>query len=304
MITKEAYCEEHNLNYEGIYLIHNDISILTSRCDLCEEEFNIERKKDEDQEIKLKNDENALKLLNTFEKSNIPLRYREKDFDNYVCDNDENKLNALKLIKNNQVIGLGSGRAATSLVKSLAKLIKLKNYNIKGIPTSLQIKLVAEKAGIELIQSDQVNHIDIVFDGADQIDSEKYVIKGGGGALLRENILFSLANKVVVMADKTKFVKNFTRTVPIEIHPLARNTIINSIKKLGGESKIRSLDRGYPFFTENGNIILDCDFGTIKNPKTLTQKIKLIPGVLESGIFLRKPDIIYKAKTNGKFEII
>jgi len=211
---------------------------------------------------------------------------------------------ALKLIKNNQVIGLGSGRAATSLVKSLAKLIKLKNYNIKGIPTSLQIKLVAEKAGIELIQSDQVNHIDIVFDGADQIDSEKYVIKGGGGALLRENILFSLANKVVVMADKTKFVKNFSRTVPIEIHPLARNTIINSIKKLGGESKIRSLDRGYPFFTENGNIILDCDFGTIKNPKTLTQKIKLIPGVLESGIFLRKPDIIYKAKTNGKFEII
>tara|TARA_B110000008_G_scaffold114185_1_gene116882 strand:+ start:1117 stop:1791 length:675 start_codon:yes stop_codon:yes gene_type:complete len=211
---------------------------------------------------------------------------------------------ALKLIKNNQVIGLGSGRAATSLVKSLAKLIKLKNYNIKGIPTSLQIKLVAEKAGIELIQSDQVNHIDIVFDGADQIDSEKYVIKGGGGALLRENILFSLANKVVVMADKTKFVKNFTRTVPIEIHPLARNAIINSIKKLGGESKIRSLDRGYPFFTENGNIILDCDFGTIKNPKTLTQKIKLIPGVLESGIFLRKPDIIYKAKTNGKFEII
>ena len=211
---------------------------------------------------------------------------------------------ALKLIKNNQVIGLGSGRAATSLVKSLAKLIKLKNYNIKGIPTSLQIKLVAEKAGIELIQSDQVNHIDIVFDGADQIDSEKYVIKGGGGALLRENILFSLANKVVVMADKTKFVKNFTRTVPIEIHPLARNKIINSIKKLGGESKIRSLDRGCPFFTENGNIILDCDFGTIKNPKTLTQKIKLIPGVLESGIFLRKPDIIYKAKTNGKFEII
>ena len=211
---------------------------------------------------------------------------------------------ALKLIKNNQVIGLGSGRAATSLVKSLAKLIKLKNYNIKGIPTSLQIKLVAEKAGIELIQSDQVNHIDIVFDGADQIDSEKYVIKGGGGALLRENILFSLANKVVVMADKTKFVKNFTRTIPIEIHPLARNAIINSIKKLGGESKIRSLDRGYPFFTENGNIILDCDFGTIKNPKTLTQKIKQVPGVLESGIFLRKPDIIFKAKTNGKFEII
>jgi ribose 5-phosphate isomerase A len=211
---------------------------------------------------------------------------------------------ASKLIKNNQIIGLGSGRAATMLVKSLAKLIKLKNYNIKGIPTSLQIKLVAEKAGIQLVESDQVNHIDIVFDGADQIDSQKYVIKGGGGALLRENILFSLAKKVVVMADKTKFVKNFTRTVPVEIYPSARNSVINSIKKLGGESKIRSLDRGYTFFTENGNIILDCNFGTIKNPKALTQKIKQTAGVLESGIFLRKPDIIYKAKTNGKFEII
>ena len=211
---------------------------------------------------------------------------------------------ALKIIKNNQIIGLGSGRAATMLVKSLAKLIKLKNYNIKGIPTSLQIKLVAEKAGIQLVEADQVNHIDIVFDGADQINSQKYVIKGGGGALLRENILFSLAKKVVVMADKTKFVKNFTRTVPVEIHPSARNSVINSIKKLGGESKIRSLDRGYTFFTENGNIILDCNFGTIKNPKALTQKIKQTAGVLESGIFLRKPDIIYKAKTNGKFEII
>ncbi|MGH1520878.1 MAG: ribose-5-phosphate isomerase A, partial [Nitrosopumilus sp.] len=136
------------------------------------------------------------------------------------------------------------------------------------------------------------------------IDSQKYVIKGGGGALLRENILFSLAKKVVVMADKTKFVKKFTRTVPVEIHPLARNSVSNSIKKIGGNAKLRILDRGYPFFTENGNIILDCDFGVIDNPRNLTQKIKQTTGVLESGIFLRKPDIIYKAKTNGKFEII
>ena len=211
---------------------------------------------------------------------------------------------ALKFVKDDYVIGLGSGRAATALVKSLSKLIKLKGYNIRGVPTSLQIKLIAEKGGIPLVEADQVDFIDIVFDGADQIDSQKYVIKGGGGALLRENILFSLAKKVVVMADKTKFVKNFTRTVPIEIHPLARNSVTKSIKKLGGESQIRSLDRGYPFFTENGNIILDCDFGTIKNPKTLTQKIKQTPGVLESGIFLRKPDIIYKAKINGKFDIL
>jgi len=212
--------------------------------------------------------------------------------------------NALKFVKDDYIVGLGSGRAATTLVKSLGKLIKIKKYNIKGIPTSLQIKLIAEKAGIPLVEADQVDYIDVVFDGADQIDSQKFMIKGGGGALLRENILFSLAKKIVIMADKTKFVKNFTRTVPIEIHPLARNSVTKSIKKLGGKAQLRSLDRGYPFFTENGNIILDCDFGTIKNPKVLTQKIKQTTGVLESGIFLRKPDVIYRAKTSGKFDIL
>jgi len=212
--------------------------------------------------------------------------------------------NALKFVKDDYIIGLGSGRAATAFVKSLAKLIKVKNYNIKGVPTSLQIKLIAEKVGIPLVESDQVDVIDVVFDGADQIDSQKYVIKGGGGALLRENILFSLAKKVVIMADKTKFVKNFTRTVPIEVHPLARTSVIHSIKKLGGTAQLRSLDKGYPFFTENGNIILDCDFGVIKNPKILSQKIKGITGVLESGIFLRKPDVIYRAKLGGKYDIL
>ena len=152
--------------------------------------------------------------------------------------------------------------------------------------------------------ADQVDHIDVVFDGADQIDSQKFVIKGGGGALLRENILFSLAKKVVVMADKSKFVKNFTRTVPVEVHPFARSSVTNAIKKLGGKAQLRTLDKGYSFFTENGNIILDCDFGTIKNPKELSQKIKQTAGVLESGIFLRKPDIIYRAKTGGKFDIL
>ena len=211
---------------------------------------------------------------------------------------------ALKFVKKDFIIGLGSGRSAAILVKSLALLNKSENYNIRGIPTSLQIKQIAENGGIPLIEADQIDYLDIVYDGADQIDSKNFVIKGGGGALLRENILFSLAKKIVVIADTTKFVKNFTRTVPIEVHPLARNAVKNAISKLGGKAELRSLDRGYTYFTENGNIILDCNFGTIKNPKLLSEKIKGIPGVLESGIFLKKPDIIYKAKTGGKFDII
>ena len=183
---------------------------------------------------------------------------------------------ALKFVKDGYVLGLGSGRAASSFVKSLGSLIKEKKYKIVGVPTSLQIKLIAREEGISIIESDQVEFIDVVFDGADQIDSQNFVIKGGGGALLRENILFSLAKKIVIMADQTKFVKYFNRTVPVEIHPLARNSVVKAIKKLGGNPTLRSLVGGYPFFTENGNIVLDCDFGTIKNPKSLSQKIKII----------------------------
>lgn len=211
---------------------------------------------------------------------------------------------ALKFVKDKSVLGLGSGRAATSFVKSLSKLVRENKYKIKGVPTSLQIKLIAENAGIELVEADQVHRIDYVFDGADQINSEKYLIKGGGGALLRENILINLSKKVVIMADASKFVKNFNREVPIEVHPLARTLVSNSVQKLGGKAKVRIIDRGYPFFSENGNIILDCDFGTIKDPKTLSKNIKNLSGVMEVGIFTRKPDVIYKAETKGKFKII
>ena len=213
-------------------------------------------------------------------------------------------VDALKFVKDGYVIGLGSGRAATAFVKSLSSFVKIKKVRIKCIPTSLQIKLVAEKGNLELVEVDQIDKIDVVFDGADQIDKNKFLIKGGGGALLRENILISAAKKVVIMVDQTKFVTNFNRTIPIEVHPLARSIVKKNISKIGGDSIIRSLDRGYPFITENGNIILDCNFGIIKNPKSLQQKILQIPGVLEVGIFTRKPDVIYKAKINGKFDVL
>jgi ribose 5-phosphate isomerase A len=202
------------------------------------------------------------------------------------------------------VIGLGSGRAATALVKSLSKYIKTKKITVKCVPTSMQIKLIAEKGGLELIDAEQIDKIDLVFDGADQIDKNKFLIKGGGGALLKENILINAAKKVIIMADSSKFVKNFNRTVPVEVHPTARQIVWKKIEKLEGKPELRTLDRGYPFFTENSNIILDCGFGVIKNPKTLQQKLLNIPGVIEVGIFTRKPDIIYKAKANGKFEIL
>ena len=212
-------------------------------------------------------------------------------------------LDALKFVKNDHVIGLGSGRAATALVRSLAGFVKTKKYDIRCIPTSMQIKLIAEKGGLQLIDADQIDKIDLVFDGADQIDRNGFLIKGGGGALLKENILINAAKKVIIMADSSKFVKYFNRTVPVEVHPTARQIVWKQIEKLGGKPELRTLDRGYPFVTENSNIILDCDFGVIKNPKTLQQKLLNIAGVIEVGIFTRVPDLTYKAKVNGKFEV-
>ena len=210
----------------------------------------------------------------------------------------------LSVVKDNDVLGLGSGRAATAIVRSLLVYLKEKNIKVKAVPTSLQIKLEAEKGGIPIIEADQIEYIDVVFDGADQIDVEKNMIKGGGGALLREKILIDIAKKVVIIADESKFVKKLNRSVPIEVHPFARNTAAKHVQKYGGKPTLRTIDRGYPFVTENGNIILDCDFGEILNPKELAEKIIQIAGVIEVGIFTRKPDIIYKAKEDGTFDVL
>ncbi len=210
---------------------------------------------------------------------------------------------ALKMVKDNYVIGLGSGRAATAIVRLLSVHLKKNHLYVKAIPTSLQIKMEAERGGISIIEPDQIDHVDLVFDGADQIDAKGNMIKGGGGALLREKILISMAKKVVIIADESKFVKQLDHSVPVEVHQFARNTAAIQIRKHGGRPHMRLLERGYPYVTENGNIILDCEFGTISNPKELEAKIIGIPGVIEVGIF-SKPDMIYKAKENGKFEIL
>ena len=212
-------------------------------------------------------------------------------------------------LKDGYIVGLGSGSAASILVKTLSEMITTGVYNnITGIPTSLQIKQVVEecKGTIRLTDADAVDYIDVVFDGADQIDSQGFVIKGGGGALLRENILFHLAKKVIVIADTTKFVDCLTRTVPIEIHPLARTLVNNTIQDiLNGKPQLRTINnKGYPFITENGNIILDCDFGTIDCPEVLSHNILQIPGVIECGIFLKRPDVIYRAEQGGTFGVI
>jgi ribose 5-phosphate isomerase A len=189
----------------------------------------------------------------------------------------------------------------TILVSELAKLPYKRS--VEFVTTSIQIKIEAEKVGLKIADESNFVDIDVVFDGADQIDSDFNMIKGGGGALLREKVLISGANKVVILADDTKFVKRLTQPVPIEIHKFARSFLLKRLKEIGGSPKLRTMDKGYPYVTENGNLVLDTSFNSIGNIRNKEIELKNIPGVLEVGLFTRA-SIYYKAKNDGSFEII
>jgi ribose 5-phosphate isomerase A len=207
-----------------------------------------------------------------------------------------------RYVKDNQIIGLGSGSTTAILVRELARL---KNKNtLKFIVTSLQIKREAENSGLEIVDENHIPQIDIVFDGADQIDSEYNMIKGGGGALLKEKILISAAKRVVIVADSKKFVEKFNRPVPLEVHPFARSAVSKKLREISSQVQLRILEKGYPFITENGNIIFDATFASIIDVPKKEIELKNIPGVLEVGLFTRRADIYYKAKTDGNFESV
>ncbi|HET9805686.1 MAG TPA: ribose 5-phosphate isomerase A [Nitrososphaeraceae archaeon] len=229
--------------------------------------------------------------------------------------------------KKNIIIGLGSGSTVAELIKKISDLPNKENF--KFIPTSIQIKIIGEMAGLEFTDESKINDIDLVIDGADQIDSNLNMIKGGGGALLKEKIIMYAAKEKIILADSNKFVTKFNIPIPIEVHPFARFTImkklqsIRSIDQLIVDSKInninyvneemnissskpiiRTLEKGYPFITENGNIILDAEFSNIVNIEKAEQAIKNIPGVIEVGLFSRKNNTKYYAvNSEGKFSI-
>jgi ribose 5-phosphate isomerase A len=209
---------------------------------------------------------------------------------------------AVKLVEGAKVVGLGSGSTVGFIVREMAKLPD--KESVEFVPTSLQIKLEAEKSSLRMANENMIPHTDIVFDGADQIDSKFNMIKGGGGALLREKILISAAKKVVIVADDSKFVQSFSRPVPIEVHPMARSVVWQKLVQMGGQPVLRTIDKGYPFVTENGNLILDASFPSITDAKKMEVELKNIAGVLEAGLFTRRADIYYNAKNDGSFETV
>ena len=208
----------------------------------------------------------------------------------------------LSTTNSNQVIGLGSGSTVVAIVREMAKLPDKKR--LEFVATSLQIKKEAENSGLKIVDENRIPYIDVVFDGADQIDSEFRIIKGGGGALLKEKVIMSAAKRVVIAGDSNKFVDVFNLSVPVEVHQFALSIVSIKLKEEGGIPKLRTIEKGYPFITENGNIILDTTFNLLMDVRKKELELKNIPGVLEVGLFTRVADIYYKAKIDGSFETI
>ena len=193
---------------------------------------------------------------------------------------------AAKLVRDGDIVGLGTGSTAYFAVVALGERVK-SGLKILGIPTSVATADLARQLGIPLTTLDEYPQIDITIDGADEIDPRLNLIKGGGGALLREKVVASVSRKMVVVSDSTKVVPVLgTFPLPVEIIPFARTVTEKKIASLGATTRLRMRPDGQPFVTDNGNQILDCSFGRIADPPALARELNGMPGVVEHGLFI------------------
>jgi len=210
---------------------------------------------------------------------------------------------AVNEVTNNMVVGLGSGSTAAIMIKTLANKIKTGELkNIRGVPTSFQSEVLALELGIPLIDLVSVSQIDLAIDGADEVNPDYQLIKGGGACHVREKLVASKANKLLIVVDQTKLVKNLNEVfpLPVEVLPSAWKQVKDVIEKMDAKCKLRMAEKkAGPVVTDEGNLILDVLFnGGIKQPKEIELQINNIPGVLENGLFV---DLTYKVLV-GKVE--
>jgi len=193
---------------------------------------------------------------------------------------------AAKLVRYGDVVGLGTGSTAYFAVVALGERVKA-GLKIVGIPTSVKTGDLARQLGIPLTTLDETPQIDITLDGADEVDPRLNLIKGGGGALLREKVIATATKNMVVVVDSSKVVSvlgNFP--LPIEVISFARTVVENKIVSLGASPKLRTKTDGSPYLTDNGNQILDCSFGQIADPAALALILSDTPGIVEHGLFI------------------
>jgi ribose 5-phosphate isomerase A len=203
---------------------------------------------------------------------------------------------SLRFVRDGNIVGLGTGSTAAYAVRFLGERVRA-GLKIRGIPTSVQTKELAASVGIPLTTLDEFQQIDVTIDGADEFDPLLHLIKGGGGALLREKIIASASRQVVIIADSSKQVAVLGKfPLPVEVIPFAQLLVAKRIAALGAAVKLRQDAKGDPFVSDEGHHILDCGFGQIPDPPALARKLSDMPGVVEHGLFIDLASVVLMAK--------
>ena len=216
---------------------------------------------------------------------------------------------AIKEVKSGMILGLGSGSTAALMIKSLADEIRFgKLQNIRGVATSFQSEVLALELDIPLVDFASVSQIDLAIDGADEVDPGFQMIKGGGACHVREKLVASKANKLLIVVDETKLVQNLNLSfpLPVEVLPNAWKHVSDLIAEMNGTSTLRmATKKAGPVVTDQGNLILDVMFeGGINNPKDIEMSINNIPGVLENGLFVDLTDKVLVGKIENKIPFV
>ncbi|CAM2901391.1 ribose-5-phosphate isomerase RpiA [Paenibacillus sediminis] len=211
---------------------------------------------------------------------------------------------AVEWIKDGMTIGLGTGSTAFFAIQKIGELVKA-GLQVKAVPTSGSTEQLAREFGIPLTTFAEAGKLDITIDGADEVDSQFNLIKGGGGALLREKIVAAHSKTFIVVVDESKLVPTLgTFPLPVEVIPFAYEWTMEEInERLQADFKPRMKD-GQKFVTDNGNYILDYSFGTIPSPTDVQEKLNCLTGVVEHGLFIDMADIVIVGRADGTVDVL
>jgi ribose 5-phosphate isomerase A len=210
---------------------------------------------------------------------------------------------AVEFVENRMIIGLGSGSTSEVAIRLLAEKVK-SGLKIVGVPTSVATEKLARRLKIPLVSDfGVITKIDLTIDGADEVDPQLNLIKGGGGALTREKLVASRSERVIIVVDEKKLVKKLGKfPLPVEVLPFGWRSTVEILRGFSARAKLREKTPGKPFMTDNGNYLVDCAFGRIKKPPHLAQQIKNITGVVEVGLFIGRADLVLVGRRNGRVE--
>ena len=208
----------------------------------------------------------------------------------------------LRFVKEGQTIGLGTGRTASAFIRALGA----SGIKVRGVPTSEASKELAQSLGIELTTLHEVARLDADFDGADEVDPQLNMIKGLGGALVREKVVAVASHKRYFLVGDEKLVDRLGDhgNLPVEVIPFASAFAMREIKALGIQSKVRVAKTGGEYISDNGNLILDCKIPILRNPTKLERDLHAIPGVLGTGLFVGIADVVLVASQTGKVKVL